>query len=126
MTIRAAPHQSELAGGEPDSALVPHRLAVRVYYEDTDFSGFVYHASHLRFLERGRTEFLRTLGIEHREIFANGAAAGFHFVVRAMTVEFLKPAVMDDVLTVETHLSGIGGASIEMIQEIRRRQEVLL
>ena len=70
----------------------PHRLAVRVYYEDTDFSGVVYHASYLRFLERGRTEFLRALGIEHRGIFGNGGADGFHFVVRAMTIEFLKPA----------------------------------
>jgi YbgC/YbaW family acyl-CoA thioester hydrolase len=76
---------------------------VRVYYEDTDFSGGVYHASYLRFLERGRTEFLRALGIEHRGIFGNGGAGGFHFVVRAMTIEFLKPALMDDVLCVETH-----------------------
>jgi acyl-CoA thioester hydrolase len=59
---------------------------VRVYYEDTDFSGVVYHASYLRFLERGRTEFLRALGIEHRGIFGNGGAGGFHFVVRAMTI----------------------------------------
>jgi acyl-CoA thioester hydrolase len=104
----------------------PHRFAVRVYYEDTDFSGFVYHASYLRFLERGRTEFLRALGIEHRGIFANGAAGGVHFVVRAMTIEFLKPALMDDSLLVETELAGIGGASIEMAQKILRGAEILL
>jgi acyl-CoA thioester hydrolase len=104
----------------------PHRLTVRVYYEDTDFSGFVYHASYLRFLERGRTEFLRTLGIEHRGSFANGGAGGFHFVVRAVTIEFLKPALMDDVLSVSTQLSAIGGASIGMWQEIQRGAEVLL
>jgi acyl-CoA thioester hydrolase len=104
----------------------PHCFAVRVYYEDTDFSGFVYHASYLRFLERGRTEFLRALGIEHRGMFVNGEAGGFHFVVRAMIIEFLKPAHMDDSLLIETELSGIGGASIEMIQKIRRGAECLL
>jgi acyl-CoA thioester hydrolase len=102
------------------------KLTVRVYYEDTDFSGFVYHASYLLFLERGRTEFLRALGIEHRGSFANGGAGGFHFVVRAMTIEFLKPALMDDVLSVSTHLSATGGASIGMWQEIQRGDEVLL
>ncbi|MGH6834229.1 MAG: tol-pal system-associated acyl-CoA thioesterase [Methylocella sp.] len=110
----------------PASPASPHRLAIRVYYEDTDFSGVVYHASYLRFLERGRTEFLRALGIEHRGIFGNGGAGGFHFVVRAMTIEFRKPALMDDELCVETHPSATGGASIEMIQKIRRGGEVLL
>jgi acyl-CoA thioester hydrolase len=104
----------------------PHRLTVRVYYEDTDFSGVVYHASYLCFLERGRTEFLRVLGIEHRGIFGNGGAGGFHFVVRAMTIEFLKPALMDDELCIETHPFASRGASIEMIQKIRRGGEVLL
>ena len=104
----------------------PHRLDVRVYYEDTDFSGVVYHASYLRFLERGRTEFLRALGIEHRGSFANGGAEGFHFVVRAMTIEFLKPAIIDDALSVATRLSTTGGASIEMWQEILRGGDVLL
>jgi acyl-CoA thioester hydrolase len=104
----------------------PHQLTVRVYYEDTDFSGVVYHASYLRFLERGRTEFLRALGIEHRGSFANGGAGGFHFVVRAMSIAFLKPALMDDVLSIATQLSAIGGASIEMAQEIRRGDDVLL
>jgi len=105
---------------------MPHRLTVRVYYEDTDFSGVVYHASYLRFLERGRTEFLRALGIENRGNFANGGAEGFHFVVRAMTIDFLKPALMDDVLSISTQVSKIGGASIEMWQEIRRGDDVLL
>jgi acyl-CoA thioester hydrolase len=122
MAMGPAPDRSDLA-----SAPKSHRLPVRVYYiEDTDFSGFVYHASYLRFLERGRTEFLRALGIEHSGIFASGGADGLHFVVRAMSVEFLKPALMDDVLTVKTCVSGIGGASIEMVQQIRRRQELLL
>jgi len=120
---RMAPHPSDGPCGEPAS---PHRLTVRVYYEDTDFSGAVYHVSYLRFLERGRTEYLRTLGIEHRGIAANGGPGGFHFVVRAMTIEFLKPALMDDELCVETHPSATGGASIDMMQKIRRGGEVLL
>jgi acyl-CoA thioester hydrolase len=87
---------------------------------------FPVSASYLRFLERGRTEFLRALGIEHRGSFANGGAEGFHFVVRAVTIEFLKPAIMDDALSVATRLSTTGGASIEMWQEILRGGDVLL
>lgn len=109
-----------------DGRTAPRRLAVRVYYEDTDFSGNVYHASYLRFLERGRTEFLRGLGIEHSRLFENGRAGSWHFVVRAMRIAFLKPARMDDTLLVETGVNGLGGASIEMGQEIRRGDEVLL
>ena len=120
---RMAPHPRDPPRGEPASPPAPHRLPVRVYYEDTDFSGVVYHASYLRFLERGRTEFLRALGIAHRGGFG---ADGFHFVVRAMTIEFLKPALMDDELCVETHPSATGGASIDMMQKIRRGCEVLL
>jgi acyl-CoA thioester hydrolase len=123
---RMAPHPSDRPRGEPVSPAAPHRLTIRVYYEDTDFSGVVYHASYLRFLERGRTEFLRALGIGHREIFATGGPGGFHFVVRAMAIEFLKPALMDDELRVETHPFATGGASIDMVQKIRRGGEVLL
>lgn len=107
------------------ASTAPHILGVRVYYEDTDFSGVVYHASYLRFLERGRTEFLRAHGIHHRAIFAGGDE-GFHFVVRAMTLDFLKPALMDDALWVETKTKAIGGASIEMAQAISRESEVLV
>jgi acyl-CoA thioester hydrolase len=110
-------------GANPPRA--PHRLGVRVYYEDTDFSGVVYHASYLRFLERGRTEFLRALGIEHRAIFESGGA-GWYFAVRAMSIDFRKPALMDDALLVETGVQAIGGASIEMAQAIIRDGEVLV
>lgn len=104
----------------------PHRLGVRVYYEDTDFSGVVYHASYLRFLERGRTEFLRALGIHHRAIFADGGPESISFAVRNMTLDFVKPALMDDVLCVETSVQALGGASIEMAQAIRRECDVLV
>jgi acyl-CoA thioester hydrolase len=121
---------SAYAAAKPPKAAscvaAPHIIAVRVYYEDTDFSGSVYHASYLRFLERGRTEFLRTLGIGHRELFAGGGNGGFHFAVRSMTIEFLRPALMDDELAVETCVSALSGASIEMRQEITRGEQVLL
>jgi acyl-CoA thioester hydrolase len=117
---------SEATHGALVSESEPFRLKIRVYYEDTDFSGLVYHASYLRFLERGRTEFLRSLGIEHNVIFAGGGTGGFHFVVRAMTIDFLKPALMDDEICVETITADIGGASIEMAQKIRRGQDLLL
>jgi acyl-CoA thioester hydrolase len=76
-----------------------HHQAVRVYYEDTDFSGIVYHASYLRFMERGRTNYLRLIGADHRALFeqAEKEAPGFSFVVRHMGIDFRKPAFMDDV-----------------------------
>lgn len=100
----------------------PHRLIIRVYYEDTDFSGFVQHVAYLRFFERGRTEFLRTHGIAQSALFAAGALA---FVVRSLHVEYLRPARMDDELCVETGLDKLGGASIEMAQAILRGAELL-
>ena len=77
-----------------------HHQQVRVYYEDTDFSGIVYHASYLRFMERGRTNYLRLIGADHRALFeaAEKEAPGFSFVVRHMDIHFIKPAFMDDVL----------------------------
>ncbi|MDB5593359.1 MAG: tol-pal system-associated acyl-CoA thioesterase [Hyphomicrobiales bacterium] len=104
----------------------PHRFTVRVYYEDTDFSGVVYHASYLRFLERGRTEMLRDLDIHQGAIHAGDPAARFGFAVRAMTIDFLKPARMDDLLTVESEPRTIGGASLELDQRILRGGELLV
>ena len=99
---------------------------VRVYYEDTDFSGVVYHASYLRFLERGRTEFLRARGIHQTALFDAEAGAPLAFAVRKMSIDFLKPARMDEELMIETGLVKIGGASIEMVQRILRDQEPLV
>src|SRR6185437_3640111 len=104
----------------------PQLLSVRVYYEDTDFTGVVYHASYLRFLERGRTEFLRACGIRQTELFDCATGTGLAFAVRKMTIEFLKPARMDDVLSVETRVDKVGGASIEMAQRILRGDEPLI
>src|ERR1700739_1107482 len=90
-----------------------HVLAVRVYYEDTDFTGVVYHASYLRFLERGRTNYMRLLGADHRALFeaTEQEAPGFAFVVRSMNIDFLKPARMDDVLEIWTEPVEVKGAS---------------
>ena len=101
----------------------PHRFSVRIYYEDTDFSGAVYHASYLRFMERGRTEYLRALGIHQQ---AAHAGAGFGFVVRSMQIEFLRPARMDDMVDVETLVMELGGASAVMAQRVRRGDDVLV
>jgi acyl-CoA thioester hydrolase len=105
-----------------------HVMVVRVYYEDTDFSGVVYHASYLRFMERGRTNHLRLLGAGHRALFeeASAQAPGFAFVVRSMQIEFLKPARMDDVLVVETAPEEVKGASITLHQRILRADELLV
>ena len=101
-----------------------HSISVRVYYEDTDFSGVVYHASYLRFMERGRTELIRDLGIEQRELFDGDAALGF--AVRRMLIDFVRPAVMDDFLVVETRPTLARGATMELDQRILRGEEVLV
>ena len=105
-----------------------HVMTVRVYYEDTDFSGIVYHANYLRFMERGRTNHLRLLGADHRALFAEAAqeAPGFAFVVRSMRIEFLKSARMDDVLDIITAPQEVKGASITLHQQILRGNELLV
>jgi acyl-CoA thioester hydrolase len=105
-----------------------HVLIVRVYYEDTDFTGIVYHANYLRYMERGRTNYLRLLGADHRALFeaTEHEAPGFAFVVRAMNIDFLKPARMDDVLEVHTEPQEVRGASISVRQRIMRGEELLI
>jgi acyl-CoA thioester hydrolase len=101
-----------------------HLIPVRVYYEDTDFSGVVYHASYLRFMERGRTELIRALGIAQRELFDGDTPLAF--AVRRMTIDFLKPAVMDDELVIATTPTGAKGASMELHQRVLRGETVLV
>jgi acyl-CoA thioester hydrolase len=101
-----------------------HRLTVRVYYEDTDFSGIVYHANYLKYFERGRTDQLRLAGVAQSELHAEGE--GIAFAVRRMTIDWLKPARMDDVLTVETRTLEVKGATILIAQRILRGEEVLV
>jgi len=104
----------------------PHLFPVRVYYEDTDFSGVVYHASYLRFMERGRTEMLRARGVTQGEALAGRDGPVFGFAVRRMEIDFLKPARMDDMLTIETIPEQVGGASIDLVQRVLRGADVLV
>ncbi len=105
-----------------------HVFAVRVYYEDTDFTGIVYHANYLRFMERGRTNYLRLIGADHRALFeaAEQEAPGFAFVVRSMDIEFRKPARMDDLLHVITAPQEVRGASATVRQQVMRAGELLV
>jgi acyl-CoA thioester hydrolase len=105
-----------------------HFLTVRVYYEDTDFTGIVYHANYLRYMERGRTNYLRLIGADHRALFeaAEKEAPGFAFVVRSMSLDFLRPARMDDVLDVVTEPEDVKGASVTLRQRVMRGEELLL
>ncbi len=94
---------------------------VRVYYEDTDFSGYVYHANYLKYCERARSSYLRDVGVDQNAMFAEGHA----FVVRKMECEFLRPAKFDDVLDVETSLVGMAGARFELAQVVKRAEELV-
>jgi acyl-CoA thioester hydrolase len=104
--------------------MTPYMLLIRVYYEDTDFSGVVYHASYLRFMERGRTELIRSLGVEQRELFDGDVALAF--AVRRMEIDFLKPALMDDELIIQTQPTSVHGASMDLMQRVLRGGEVLV
>jgi acyl-CoA thioester hydrolase len=105
-----------------------HAMQVRVYYEDTDFTGIVYHANYLRFMERGRTNYLRLIGADHRALFeqTEKEAPSFAFMVRSMKIDFRKPAFMDDLLEVRTLSREVSGASIVLVQRVMRGEEVLV
>jgi len=97
-----------------------HILPVRVYFEDTDFTGLVYHANFLKFCERGRSDFIRNLGIDHRSLENPEQGDPAVFVVRRIEVDYLKPAAIDEVLEIVTRCAEIGGAKLILIQEVRR------
>lgn len=103
-----------------------HILPIRVYFEDTDFSGFVYHTGYLRWCERGRSDLLRMLDIRHSELLEpSGDRPPAAFVVRSMQVDYLRPARIDDVIEVVTECTGVGGTFITLAQEVRRENDVL-
>lgn len=98
-----------------------HVLPVRVYFEDTDAGGIVYHASYVRYCERGRTDFLRLMGSEARAMFdGSDSREPAIFVVRRMNMDFIRPGFMDDLLMVETRVKDIGGASVTLLQSVLR------
>ena len=90
-------------------------MKIRVYYEDTDAGGVVYYANYLKFTERGRTEFLRNLGISQFEIYKN---LNIKFIVHSLSIDYINPSYLDDQLTVETSIKNIKKASIEFSQNI--------
>ena len=96
-----------------------HVLPVRVYFEDTDAGGIVYHAAYIRFCERGRTDFLRLLGTDARRMIdGSDNKEPAAFVVRRMSCDFYRPGRMDDLLQVETRVTSVGGASVGLLQTI--------
>ncbi|HEY7669181.1 MAG TPA: YbgC/FadM family acyl-CoA thioesterase [Hyphomicrobium sp.] len=98
-----------------------HVLPVRVYFEDTDFSGLVYHGSYVRWCERGRSDFLRLLGGDHRRLIdGSGGTEPAAFVVRRMAFDFLRPARIDEVLEVITRVKEVGAASLTLAQTVTR------
>ncbi|MGL4405461.1 MAG: tol-pal system-associated acyl-CoA thioesterase [Notoacmeibacter sp.] len=114
-------YESQLAGRLTGEG---HCYHARVYYADTDFSGFVYHARYLEFLERGRSDYLRLLGIHHTAL-ATGDEP-LVWVVRRMDIQFLSPARMDDIVTVETVTKELSGARITMAQTMLRGDTCLI
>lgn len=103
-----------------------HRLKARVYYADTDFSGVVYHARYLEFFERGRSDFLRLVGVHHTELAEGKHGEKIAWVVRRMEIDFVQPARIDDVLVVDTGTQAISGARITMVQTITRDGQTLV
>lgn len=97
-------------------------LPLRVYYEDTDAAGIVYYANYLRFIERGRTEYLRALGFQQQQI---AAESGLAFAVRSLTAEYLLPARLDDELIVRSSIQSLGRAQLVFDQRIERNDTVL-
>ena len=100
-----------------------HRLSARVYFEDTDTAGIMYHAKYLHFMERRRTEFLRVAGIDHGAAVKAGEGA---YAVTEMQIKWLRPAKLDDVLTIETRLISVRAAACAIAQRITRAGEPLL
>ena len=106
----------------PGGAMTAHRQAIRVYFEDTDAAGIVYYANYLKFAERARTDMLRDLGISHAGMMTRD---GLVLVVRRCEIDYLKPAKLDDMLTIETEMGKMGGASVDLRQRVLRGAELL-
>lgn len=97
-----------------------HRFTCRVYYEDTDLAGIVYYANYLKFIERGRTEYVRSLGLDQARLKDE---EGLVFAVRRLEADYLRPAKFDDMLTILTQPRAIGGARIVLRQDVLRESE---
>ena len=104
-----------------------HCLPIRVYFEDTDFTGLVYHANFLKFCERGRSDFVRKLGVSHTKLERGDQENGPSvFVVRGMEIDFFAPAHIDDVLLVKTRIGEVGAATLVLNQSVLRHEKLLM
>lgn len=103
----------------------PHVHPIRVYWEDTDAGGIVYHASHVRFFERGRTELLRAMGVHQSATADRSADDALLFTVRRMEIDYLKPAFLDDLLAVETSVQDLGGSRVTLLQRLTRGEDLV-
>lgn len=120
MTTQTTPQEAPSAGWFEGQA---HRLPIRVYYEDTDFTGVVYHANYLRFFERGRSDFVRSIGLAHQVLLAERQPIAFS--VTEIAVRFMKPARVDDALVVETRFNAVKGPRLLIAQTLWRGQDAL-
>ncbi|MEO8331411.1 MAG: tol-pal system-associated acyl-CoA thioesterase [Gallionella sp.] len=98
-------------------------LPLRVYFQDTDAGGVVYHANYLNFMERARTEWLRTYGYSNAGLMKE---FGVVFVVRSMKIDYLKPALLDDMLSVTAQIKDVGRSRVSVVQVVQRKDEVLV
>ena len=98
-----------------------HKLSIRVYYEDTDMAGIVYYANYLRYIERGRSEWVRDNGMDQNAMKAEGVV----FAVRRVEADYLMPAKLDDELMVETDVMSVTAARMVMEQHVKRGEEIL-
>ncbi len=99
-----------------------HQFPVRIYYEDTDAGGIVYYANYLKFTERARTEFLRNLGFENSKFIQENS---LFVVVRQVNADYIRPARLDDLLTVHTSIKSLSAASFELQQHITKGDEII-
>ena len=116
----AQPQQDQPVEGRFDG--IEHRFPIRVYFEDTDLSGVVYHANYLRFMERARSDMLRLAGIDQRAVQEAGEGA---YAVSSLAIRYRRPAKLDDALIVVTRLTRIGAASVDVHQRVMRGTEIL-
>ena len=98
-----------------------HFFQIRVFYEDTDFTGIVYHANYLKFAERGRTNFLRLLGVNHSELINSDEPK--YFVVYKMNSKFMGTSTIDDILEVRSNFKGIEGVRLKIDQDIYKEEK---
>ncbi len=117
--MSTAPVQGVIVGGI-------HRLPIRVYFEDTDAGGIVYHARYLAYFERARSEFLRCLGIDHAAALQQSPESRLGFAVRHCQIDYLAPAVLDDTLRIESQLARVGAAYTDVRQRVLRGDMVLV